>query len=541
MPALANGAHREILVRNGLRPRVRRLALPVLAVVVAVAAWHLVAVVFFTRDELPLPGAVARQMWADRTFYGPHIRQTMGEAALGYVWGVGIALLLGAVFVVVPAVERVALRIVVATYCLPLIAAAPILQIVLSADAAKAVVAAQATLLVTLVGITLGLRSADRTHLDVVHCLGGGEWRKLVKIRLRSALPGIFTGLKIAAPSALLGAVIGEFLGGTRGLGVAMITSQQAFFVERTWGLAIVMGVLAAVAFAALAAIGRWLAPWQQQSTLNVGATPTGAGDGSLLRRTGVSLGYLVLSAALGLALWAGLIRLMDLSPFFAKSPTEVWRFLFDGPEAATDRGELVAALRTTLANAALGYLVGTVGALAMAMVVVASATVERVVMPIAVWLRSVPLVAMTPLIALVFGRGLACALVMAGLVTFFPSLVSLVEGLRAAPAPALDLVHGYGAGRAAALAKVRLPYALPSLFASARVAAPLAILGALLAEWLATGQGIGNYMVTAQGTAQYTAVWASVAVVTVVSVALYGAAGAVESAVSRRFTGAPG
>jgi sulfonate transport system permease protein len=70
-------------------------------------------------------------------------------------------------------------------------------------------------------------------------------------------------------------------------------------------------------------------------------------------------------------------------------------------------------------------------------------------------------------------------------------------------------------------------------------VAAPLAILGALLAEWLATGDGIGNYMVTAKGTARYTAVWASVAVVTVVSVALYGVAATVESSVARRFTDA--
>lgn len=517
---------------------VRRLGAPVLAGVSVLATWHVVAVLFFTRTELPLPGGVARQMWEDRTFYQPHIRQTLSEAALGYAWGVGIALVLGALFVLVPVVERVALRIVVATYCLPLIAAAPILQIVLSADAAKAAVAAQATLLVTLVGITLGLRSADRTHLDVIHCLGGGAWRQLVTVRLRAAVPGIFTGLKIGAPSALLGAVIGEFLGGTRGLGVAMITAQQSFFVERTWGLAIVMGTLAALGFAALALLGRWLAPWQAQSTLNVGDAPVGGG-GSLLRRAVTSLGYLALSAALGLGLWAGFIRFMDLSPFFAKGPTDVWRFLFDGPTAADDRSELLDALRTTLGNAALGYLVGTAGALLLATAVVSSASVERVVMPLAIWLRSVPLVAMTPLIALVFGRGLACALVMAGLVTLFPSLVNLVEGLRAAPAASLELVQGFGAGRTASLAKVRVPYALPSLFASARVAAPLAILGALLAEWLATGEGIGNYMVTAQGTARYTAVWASVAVVTVASVALYGVAAAVECAVTRRFTGA--
>lgn len=518
--------------------RLGRLAPPVLGAGAAFGAWHLVALTFFTRQELPTPAGVAEQMWADRAFYGPHVRQTLGEAALGYAWGVGIALLLGAVFVLVPIVERVALRLVVATYCLPLIATAPILQIVLSPDAAKAAVAAQATLLVTLVGITLGLRSADPVHLDIVHCAGGGHLHKLIKVRLRAAVPGIFTGLKIAAPSALLGAIIGEFLGGTRGLGVAMITSQQAFHVERTWGLAIVMGALAAGAFWALSAMAHRLAPWQSTSTLNVGTIGVGSSADAWSRRVVASAGYLVVSVALALGLWTGLLAVMDLDPFFAKGPGDVWAFLFSHPEAAAHRVELTTALRTTLGNAALGYLVGTVGALALALVVVSSLTVERLVMPTAIWLRSVPLVAMTPLIALVFGRGLASALVMAGLVTFFPSLVTLVDGLRAAPPPALDLVRGYGAGRVATIVRVRLPYALPSLFASARVAAPLAVLGAILAEWLATGQGVGSYMVTAQGTARYTAVWASVALVTVVSVALYGAAGSVENAVTRRFTG---
>lgn len=542
--AVPAGDHRHPSARDATRPGLRlpgatrRWGPPLAAAAGTVLAWHAIAVVFFTRRELPTPFGVAAQIWDDRSFYGPHVATTLGEAAVGYAWGVGIALVLGAVFVLVPPIERVALRIVVATYCLPLIATAPILQIVLSPEAAKATVAAQATLLVTLVGITLGLRSADPVHLDVVHCAGGGRVAKLVKVRLRAALPGIFTGLKIGAPSALLGAVIGEFLGGTRGLGVAMITAQQAMFVERTWGLAVVMGALAAGAFWLLGFIGRRLTRWQATSTLSVGDVTAGRTAAAWPRRLAASAGYLAVSTALALGLWIGFIELLDLNPFFAKGPTDVWEFLTSGPNASADRAELVAALRTTLGNAALGYLVGTAGALAMAIAVVSSRTVEQVVMPIGIWLRSVPLVAMTPLIALVFGRGVACTLVMAGIVTFFPSLVNLVEGLRAAPPAALELLRGYGAGRAATVGKVRLPYALPSVFASARVAAPLAILGAILAEWLATGSGIGDYMVTAQGTARYTAVWASVAAVTVVSVALYGLAGSVESAVTRRVAG---
>lgn len=532
--AVAIGARRR-LPRLGLGAA--RSRLPALAALASVlAVWQVAALAFFDARSLPGPVAVAQQMWVDRAWYRPHIAQTVSEAATGFVWGVGIALALGVVFVLVPVLERAALRIVIATYCLPLIATAPILQIVLDDHAAKAAVAAQATLLIALVGITLGLRSVDRTHLEIIRCAGGGSVQQLRKARLRAAVPGVFTGLKIAAPSALLGAVIGEFLGGTRGLGVAMIVSQQAFFVERTWGLAMVMTALAAVAYGAFGLLGRLLAPWEATSTLNLGPAPE-APVGGIVRRAATSLTYLAVTVGLALWLWTTAIDVFELNAFFAKKPGDVWEFLVTGPVAGEDRAALLDALRLTLRNAGLGYLVGTVGALGLAVAVVANRSLEQAIMPVAIAVRSVPLVAMTPLIALLVGRGLWCVLVMSGIVTFFPSLVNLVDGLKGAPRGALDLAHAYGAGPLRALVKVRMPYALPSLFASARIAGPLAILGAVLAEWLATGEGIGNYMVVAQGTARYTAVWASVVVITVASVALYGAAGTAENLVLRRFS----
>ena len=85
----------------------------------------------------------------------------------------------------------------------------------------------------------------------------------------------------------------------------------------------------------------------------------------------------------------------------------------------------------------------------------------------------------------------------------------------------------------------MQLPYALPSLFASARIAAPLAIVGATLAEWLATGEGIGNQMVLALARSNYTDLWASVALLTACAVAVYGLAASLEGVVLRRFASA--
>ena len=108
----------------------------------------------------------------------------------------------------------------------------------------------------------VGLRSADRTTLDLIHAYGGNALKKLTKVRIRAALPSLFAALRIAAPAAILGAIIGEYLGADSGLGVAMINSEQALQIERTWAIALVATLLAGVAYGLTALVGRLLTPW---------------------------------------------------------------------------------------------------------------------------------------------------------------------------------------------------------------------------------------------------------------------------------------
>jgi ABC-type nitrate/sulfonate/bicarbonate transport system permease component len=161
---------------------------------------------------------------------------------------------------------------------------------------------------------------------------------------------------------------------------------------------------------------------------------------------------------------------------------------------------------------------------------------VEQTLMPIAMALRAVPLVAMTPLIALIFGRGLLSVTVIAGIVTFFPVLVNISLALRAVPTPALDLMRAYGASPYVTLWRVQVPSALPALFAAMRVAAPLALVGALLAEWLTTGQGLGYLMLQAVTTFELDRMWTGVTIVTVASIVLYSLISAVEQLTLARY-----
>jgi ABC-type nitrate/sulfonate/bicarbonate transport system permease component len=129
----------------------------------------------------------------------------------------------------------------------------------------KIILAAMSVFFTTLVGMLLGLRSADKTALDVIHAYGGGQTQMLTKVRIRSALPSLFAALRIAAPAAILGAIIGEYLGGESGLGIAMIASETAVNIERTWAIALVATGLAGVAYGITALIGRRLTPWAPQ------------------------------------------------------------------------------------------------------------------------------------------------------------------------------------------------------------------------------------------------------------------------------------
>src|SRR5690348_12547537 len=107
-------------------------------------------------------------MWDDRHFYVPHIETTLHEAALGFLWGNAIAIVIGIVFVLAPTIEQSFIRLAVAVYCMPLLAIGPILQIVLSGETPKIVLSALSVFFTTLIATMLGLRSADRASVELV-------------------------------------------------------------------------------------------------------------------------------------------------------------------------------------------------------------------------------------------------------------------------------------------------------------------------------------------------------------------------------------
>jgi ABC-type nitrate/sulfonate/bicarbonate transport system permease component len=249
------------------------------------------------------------------------------------------------------------------------------------------------------------------------------------------------------------------------------------------------------------------------------------------------SLANTAIALVVVLALWMFALWALDVTPYIGKGPLEVFDFLFLAEDAFANRELVSTALSQTMIDAGIGFGFGLGIATLVSVLFTLSRSVESALMPIAMLLRSVPLIAMAPILILIFGRGEVTVAVMGAIVVLFPALVNILFGLKSASAAMMDVATVYGASKLAALRFVAFPSSLPSFFAAVKISVPGAITGALLVEWLATGQGIGYAIISAIGRAKTSEVWAYVVVITLVSILLYNLVGLIESYVLKRFS----
>ena len=258
------------------------------------------------------------------------------------------------------------------------------------------------------------------------------------------------------------------------------------------------------------------------------------------LRSLGKAVGKSVLIAlstfVIVVLLWLAVLAFFGISPYIAKGPLDVWDFLVVDEDAAANRAVLGANLGVTMGHALTGFVVGLAVAILGAILFRISKGAESALMPVAMLLRSVPLIALAPVIILIFGNGSqASVAVIGGIVVLFPALVTMVFGLKAASPQMLDVVAVYGGSTLTAVRKVALPGALPSLFAAIRISVPGAITGALLVEMLSTGDGIGFSTLQYIPQAKFADLWSAVVVVTAISLLLYFVVQVIETVVLAR------
>jgi len=249
------------------------------------------------------------------------------------------------------------------------------------------------------------------------------------------------------------------------------------------------------------------------------------------LRRALITALFLVVALVIIAALWTAGVRILSLDSFGTPTPLQVWEYWVDGPEAATHQAPILAAMWTTLGHAGIGYVVGTVLGVGLAMLFVLFPAIERLSLPAVLFVQTVPILAILPLFILIFGRGLLVTTVITALTVFFPTLVWVSHGLRSPASTTFDFFRSLHASAGTVMFRLRVPSAISGLFVAARLAVPGAVFGAFVSEWLATGDGLGYMVVTTmQGADGYTPLWAVVSVTTLMTMVIYALVEVAES-----------
>lgn len=483
--------------------------------------WEVIGQMSLVGDgALPPISDIVSRLWQDREDYPGHVLATLYGSTLGFLIGNAIAIMAGVVFTLFPTLLRLTRGLNIALFAIPPIALTPILILLLSGMAPRIVLAALGCYFITMTATVIGLSQYDERAADVVRAYGGGRLRVLVKIQLRQALPTILSGLQISAPNAVLGAILAEFGGGQRwGLGSYLIGSLGRAEPSRLWGIGLVATAIAGITYGLFALLSRNALRGSKAVSLNNAVTPPNPDFAhSSTQRTAFIMG----SIALPLLLWWAFIRVLNVPDMIGKTPWGVIEYLFfsSGSEAAQTR--LLEALGQTLPMTLLGMFLGLSIAFLLAMSTRLFPALIRVFMPIALVTQTMPLVALTPLLVLVLGRGYSLTLWITVSVTFFPAFVTIAQGLSLVPQSALDVVRSYGASTWRQLRLVTIPSSLPYVFAATRLTVPRALLGVMIAEWLATGKGLGNLLNQSRGYLDYGMIWSVATVSVLLSIGFY-------------------
>lgn len=245
------------------------------------------------------------------------------------------------------------------------------------------------------------------------------------------------------------------------------------------------------------------------------------------LKTLGRFLRFVAAVVAIVVVLWQGAITLFGVAPFVAPDPLSV------GQALVSDSGALATAIFYTLRSTLAGLLCALALALTFAGLFTLSPLLARSFLPLIIVVRTAPVLAIAPLLILIFGRGQATSVAVVIMVSFFPIMVNAARGFASPKANAKELMHVCGATWSQTFFKVRLPFALPYILTGIRMASAGAVLSAMLAEWLTGAPGIGTLILEASSFRNLPLMWAGVVVSMVSATGIFGLTVALERKVT--------
>ena len=252
----------------------------------------------------------------------------------------------------------------------------------------------------------------------------------------------------------------------------------------------------------------------------------TGAADPALRRLLGHAI---PVGTAIGIFLiWEAGVRMFQVPTYIAPAPSDVGRTLVEQWPL------LMRNFWPTFYESIMGFLFGNMAAILIAVAFVHSRTVERAFFPIAVFINTIPILAIAPILVLIFGAGLTAKVVIAALICFFPTLVNMVRGLQAVSPETLELARILSASKSEVFWKIRLPSSLPFLFSALKIAATTCVIGAIVGEWVGANLGLGALIIDSTFNFRSSLLYATVFLSSGLSVMLFALVSIAEKLVVR-------
>ncbi len=469
---------------------------------------------------LPSISEILIRFWEDRNDYPEHILATVEGAGYGFLIGNFFAILAGTIFALFPWANKIFRGFNIVIFALPPIVLAPILALTLTGIVPRVVMAALGCYFITMTATYIGLTRSESITIDLIKSYGGGKFKHFFYVSWFRALPVILGGIAVTAPNAVLGSILAEFGGGGRwGLGVYLLGSLGRGEPARLWGIGILATLISGMGYLFFSLLGKKYT--SASKSIDIGNSLPN-------ERMVSSENYLVkilivlTSFLLPFLTWYFFIYLLKVPPMIGKDPFDVFSYVFLDTNHLFTQSKLILALSETLPITFVGMFVGLGTAFVLGIGSRYFPRIINIAMPLALITQTMPLVALTPLLVLMLGRDYSVILWVTTSVTFFPAFVIIAQGINLIPKLALEVVKVYGVSKSKELAIVIIPSTLPFLFTAVKLTAPRALLGVMIAEWLATGTGLGNLMNQSRGYLDFSMIWTVAAVSVALSVLFY-------------------
>ena len=224
------------------------------------------------------------------------------------------------------------------------------------------------------------------------------------------------------------------------------------------------------------------------------------------------------------LAIWQGAVGLFEIREFILPTPLSALEHLFL-PQPDANYNWMVH-IRATLLEIGLSFVITSVVGISIAIALAWSEASRKVSMPLFVFVNSLPIIAIAPILVLWSGYGLKTNILIAFLVSFFPVVINTLAGLAAIEEELLDLVKYLHGTKLQVFLKLRIPNSLPYIFTGLKICSTMCVVGAIVGEFIASDRGLGFIIINSQYTMDSPPIYAGLMLVSLFGVSLFGLVG---------------